>query len=208
MYGSLDIRYIGVLWAYDMVGSGVLREAPTVADLYSVISNYSAQVPQEKSPFSLSSSGKVHAIFLTKIVRSTYQSSGTGIPFLLAHKSVCKSTGWLTRANRTYKRILFRTPPWNPICVRASCASENTKQERPASSLVLAVEESAAEPLLGATLTDHLQAGDAQFTEFLFSCRLLNLALFLFFGLRFVGGRTGDRHLVADVVGEFNGAAA
>jgi hypothetical protein len=71
VYGSLDIRYIGVLWAYDMVGSGVLRAAPTVADLYSVISNYTAQVPQEKSPFSLSSSGNFHAIFLPKIVRST-----------------------------------------------------------------------------------------------------------------------------------------
>ena len=62
--------------------------------------------------------------------------------------------------------------------------------------------------LLGATLTDHLQAGDAQFTEFLFSCSILKLALFLFFCLRFAGGRTGYRHLVADVFGEFDGAAA
>src|SRR5260370_23644685 len=73
---------------------------------------------------------------------------------------------------------------------------------------VLAVEESPLKSLLGASLADHLQAGDAQFTEFLFSCRLLNLALFFFFCLRFAGGRTGDRHLMADVVREFNGAAA
>jgi len=37
--------------------------------------------------------------------------------------------------------------------------------------------------LLGAALVDHLKAGDAHFTELFFSCRLLNLALFLFFCL-------------------------
>jgi hypothetical protein len=37
--------------------------------------------------------------------------------------------------------------------------------------------------LLGAALADHLKAGDAHFTELFFSCRLLNLALFLFFCL-------------------------
>src|SRR5260370_14980524 len=86
---------------------------------------------------------------------------------------------------------------------------ERKHETRKASIIaVLAVEESAAKSLLGATLADHLQAGDAQFTEFLFSCRLLNLSLFLFFCLRFPGARTGDRHLLADLVGEFNAAAA
>ena len=67
------------------------------------------------------------------------------------------------------------------------------KQERPTSSLCWPWKNLLPESLLGATLADHLQAGDAQFTEFLFPCRFLNLALFLFFCLRFAAGRTGSR---------------
>ena len=51
----------------------------------------------------------------------------------------------------------------------------------PASSL--AVEETTAEILLAASLADHLQVGDAQFTVFFFARCLLHLAFFLFFAL-------------------------
>src|SRR5712692_8911281 len=90
-----------------------------------------------------------------------------------------------------------RSGPWSQLRQQSGKGVSKLrpeKQERPASSLCWPWKNLLPKSVLGATLADRLQAGDAQFPKFLFSCRILNLALFLLFCLRFAGGRTGDRY--------------
>ena len=77
-----------------------------------------------------------------------------------------------------------------------------TPKKRPASSLAL--EETAADILLAASLADHLQVGDAQFTVFLFARCLLHLAFFLFASSgKFVGNRPASALRLSEEAVEF-----